>query len=382
MHTFSPAFDAFSQWVLAVLPFSALMLVVILALGAINKYLTKQAHSHRGFQFRRQLIFSGAVIVGMIILLIAVPINEALRGQLFSLLGIMVSAIIALSSTTIVGNIMAGFMLRSINSFNIGDFVKIGGHFGRVSEIDMLHIEIQTEDRDLQTLPNLFLINQPLTVIHSAGTIISSELSLGYDVDRIQVEKLLIEAATDAGLNDPFVQIMALGDFSVNYRVGGMLNEVKHLISSRSVLRTKIMDHLHRNGIEIASPTLMNQRQFTADTLLIPANSGNNEVREQARLSVEDMVFDKAERATKIARLRQRLEANLKKLGELAETTKDNTEDKIHEKGDDKNAGKGSPNTPVNRQEKLSNTEKAALYQQQNERLRFWLEELEKVEKK
>lgn len=358
MEAISLFIESVSSWLTPYVPFSATALLVVLFLVVLGKYLNKQARLHTGFQFRKQLIFGAAVVLAVIALLIAIPINDGLRGQLFGLLGILVSAIIALSSTTIVGNIMAGIMLRSVNSFNMGDFIKIDSHFGRISEIDLLHVEIQTEDRDLKTLPNLYLIHQPFTVIHSTGTIISSEVSLGYDVDRNRLEKLLLRAARDAGLGDPFVQIMALGDFSVNYRVGGMLNEVKHLISSRSRLRAKILDHLHNSGIEIASPTLMNQRQFPKETQYIPSWSAASESSPEPS-AVEDMVFDKAERATKVDRLRQRLETNLKKMGELEEQAKEVRDD----------------------QQKLEMTDKVALYHHQNERLRFWLKELDKKER-
>ncbi|MGB8329288.1 MAG: hypothetical protein WCE62_04110 [Polyangiales bacterium] len=39
------------------------------------------------------------------------PIGDAPRGQLLSLLGLLVTAAIALSSTTLLGNAMAGIML-------------------------------------------------------------------------------------------------------------------------------------------------------------------------------------------------------------------------------------------------------------------------------
>mgnify|MGYP001068713691 CR=1 FL=1 len=313
------------------LPFSALTFLLIIGLSALHRFLTKKTQQRAELQFRKQLIFSASVILALIILLIALPIKDSLRGQLFSLLGIMVSAIIALSSTTIVGNIMAGLMLRSIHSFNIGDFIKIDSLFGRVSEIDLLHVEIQTEDRDLQTLPNLFLINQPFTVIHSTGTVISSEVSLGYDIGRKKLEKLLLEAAETAELKDPFVQIMALGDFSISYRVGGMLTEVKHVISSRSKLRSAILDVLHRHEIEIASPTLMNQRQFPKETRFIPPASNIVESDSEKPANIEAIVFDKAERATKVDRLRKRLEQNERLLAELEKELGSKKDDELND---------------------------------------------------
>lgn len=343
-------------WLQSMLPFGALTFLLIIGLGALNRFLKRKTQQRAELQFRKQLIFSVSVILTLIILLIALPVKDSLRGQLFSLLGIMVSATIALSSTTIVGNIMAGLMLRSIHSFNIGDFIKVNGLFGRVSEIDIFHVEIQTEDRDLQTLPNLFLISQPLTVILSTGTVISSEVSLGYDVDRNTLEKLLLEAAEKAGLEDPFVQIMALGDYSINYRVGGMLTEVRHLISSRSKLRAAMLDILHKNHIEIASPTLMNQRQFPKETRFIPPTSNVVETGGEKPSNIEAIVFDKAERATKVDRLKKRLEQNERFLLELEKEVANSKDDQLI----------------------ASIERKQSLFRHQNERLKQYLKDVEK----
>lgn len=93
-----------------------------------------------------------------------------------------------------------------------------GEHFGRVSKRGLFHTEIQTEDRDLITLPNLYLVSHPVTTVRNSGTIISSTVSLGYDVPRGRIEASLLRAAQNAGLQDPFVRIFELGDFSVSYR--------------------------------------------------------------------------------------------------------------------------------------------------------------------
>ena len=80
---------------------------------------------------------------------------------------------------------MAGLMLQVAKSFSPGDFVRVGEYFGRVTERGLFHVEKQTEDRDLTTLPNLHLATNSITVVHSAGTIVSAELSLGYDVSHV-----------------------------------------------------------------------------------------------------------------------------------------------------------------------------------------------------
>ena len=131
---------------------------------------------------------------------------------------------------------MAGMMLRAVRSFRPGDFIRVGDYFRRVSEQGLFHVEIQTEDRDLTTMPNLYLVTNPFKVIRSSGTIISAEVSLGYDIPRTKIESLLIEAALAVQLEEPFVLVTELGDFAVTYRISGLFPKVKHILSTRSAL--------------------------------------------------------------------------------------------------------------------------------------------------
>lgn len=319
-------FEPFKQFlglIQSMLPFGATLLLCIAVLYLANLFLTRQAEKNSELRFRRQLLLIVLTLLAMILVIIALPIEADLRGQLFSLLGILVSAIIALSSTTFVGNIMAGIMLRSFKSFRIGDFVRVEENFGRVSAVDLLHVEIQTEDRDLMTIPNLYLVSRPVKVLHSAGTIISTEVSLGYDIAHKQVSKLLIEAAQEAGLEDPFVQILELGNYSINYRIGGLLKEVKQVLSSRSRLRENVVEKLHRHHVEIASPTLMNTRQMAAGSAYIPSGGyfSFDDDPEQAKL-IEDVVFDKAEKAASLEGLKKKYKQKKTDIEKLKEQLK------------------------------------------------------------
>ena len=96
-------------------------------------------------------------------------------------------------------------------------------------------------------------------------------LSLGYDIHHDEIEKFLIQAAGSAGLVEAFVRIRALGDFSVTYEVSGRLGDTKTFLGSKSALHRAVLDSLHRNGVEIVSPTFMNQRQIAGGSVFIPS---------------------------------------------------------------------------------------------------------------
>jgi small-conductance mechanosensitive channel len=307
------------------LPAGVAVVVVIVLIYVVRVIIDRRSGGVGGRSFRRQMITMVLAFAGLLTVIMVSPLSDNSRGQLLGLIGILLTAAIALSSTTFLGNIMAGLMLRAVRNFRPGDFVRVGDHFGRVSEQGLFHVEIQTEDRDLTTMPNLYLVTNPVKVIRSSGTVISGDVSLGYDDPRKKVEKLLIEAAEAAGLQDPFVWVMRLGDFSVTYRVAGLLPEVKHVLSARSELHKKMLDKLHAGGIEIVSPTFMNTRALSAREPVLPGRSGPERDLEPAEGAPlpESVVFDKADEAESLEKLRERFEA----LGRQIKETKEKLDD-------------------------------------------------------
>ena len=255
----------------------------------------------------RQQLFQIALLLGAVLLFILIiTIDSAdLRQELLGLYGIIVSATIALSSTTLVGNILAGIMLKAIGSCRPGNYITVGDHFGRISEMDLLHTELQTEDRDLTTLPNLYLVTNPVRVMRRSGTLLNVELSLGYEVSRHEIEEILIEAAIETELEKPFVQIRNLGDYSITYRVAGILKEDNRLLEKRRELRARTLDSLHAAGIEIVSPSFMNTRAIQENQTFVP--TGRRRQEDSRNLSPDSVVFDKAEKAESVEKLRETL---------------------------------------------------------------------------
>lgn len=298
----------------------AMVLVAIILWGA-DWWLLRRRELGAERRLPRELAMLLMTIAGVLVVILLIPMSDNTRGQVLSLLGIVLTGVIALSSTTFVANVMAGLMLRMIKSFHPGDFIRIGEQFGRVTERGLLHTEIQTQDRDLTTFPNLFIITNPVTVVRSSGTIISADISLGYDIPHDHIESLLRQGAEQAGLQEPFVQVSDLGDFSVSYRVAGFLADVSQLLTARSTLRKKVMDALHGAGIEIVSPTFMNQRRLTEAARFIPPRPAHEKPASK-EAPPETIMFDKAELAAQLEKLRKQHEDMLKQIEELQQQRK------------------------------------------------------------
>lgn len=318
--------DKVEQYTLPFFPSLLLLLVVILALKLTARASAGKSSDRR---FTEQALTTLIILIGLVGLLLVLPLESSTREQLLTLLGLLLTAVITLSSSTVIANAMAGVMLRSLRSYSPGDFIRVGDHFGRVTEQDLFHTEIQTEDRDLLTLPNLYLATNPVKVVHKTGTFVSAQVSLGYDVDYHLVETALIEAATDASLEEPFVYVMELGDFSVNYRVSGFLKEVKQILSVRSQLHKKMIDQLHSHNIEIISPAFMNQR--AVENRIIPKRS-SIQTDSVTGPNPESLIFDKADKAEQIKELQASYEALQQEIEQLKKSDEAGKEQKLEEK--------------------------------------------------
>jgi hypothetical protein len=183
--------------------------------------------------------------------------------------------------------------------------------------MDLLHTQVQTEFRDLVTVPNLFMVTQPLHVVRASGTIIHAEVSLGYDLHHERVADVLLTAAAKVGLKDGFVQVRKLGDASISYRIAGLLEDVQSLISARSDLRKAVLDGLHDAGIEIVSPSFMNTRALDVEQRFVPRPDGALRPRRKPEARADEVAFDVAQEAASVEELRKAIELLDSELREL-----------------------------------------------------------------
>ena len=292
-------------------------------------------HSDLGNEkkFKHHLLMACFILVGALggIFLLA-SYNSEWGGILAGLFGVVLSGIIAFSSSTILANLAAGLLIRINRPFKTGDFIRIGDHFGRVSERGLFETEIQTEHRELIALPNTFCINNPVTTILDSGVILSVTLSLGYDVDHHRVEVLLKRAARKIGLEKPFVHILDLGDYSVSYRISGLLQDSKTMITARSMLSASVLDTFHMHGIEIMSPSFMNQKQLGKGDRSIPQTISSYAYPSSSSDSLEDIAFDKVNKAERMEELKQRIIQELEDLEDAKKESFDREESKVLEK--------------------------------------------------
>lgn len=318
MENFNP-----QEWLILLITFVVALSVVVLMRWLL---IVRQKELSAEQRLPRQLAMLAITVVAVVAVVLSLPVQESSRNQLLALLGVLISGIIAFSSTTIVSNLMAGIVLSLNRPFRVGDYIKCKGFAGRVIEKGLLDTEVQTEQRTLIHVANSILITEPVEVVRSSGTFISAEVSLGFDVHHSIIEAHLEAAAQQAGLSDAFVHVTALGNFSVNYKVSGMLLDTKSILTTRSKLHTCILDELHNHDIEILSPNFVASRPTDPERKFIAKAQAKSE---EKKVSQEDIAFDKAEEAEQVDTEKLNLQTSLETLKESLSVAEAEQKDSI-----------------------------------------------------
>lgn len=278
------------------------VIIITIVLFFIGKILFEKKHlAYYYYQIISVVIF----LIGLLLAIVVSPMDDNIKKQILSLIGVLLSSVIALSSTNFIGNAMAGIMLRIAKNYKPGDFIEVDESRGRIYNMGLLSTEIQIITSDTITFPNMYLVKQPIRVIHSNGSFISVAVSLGYDVSRVKIEEFLLEAANKCKLEKNFVYIEDLLDHAVVYRVFGFAPETQKLISLKSDLRKNILDSMHKNGIEIVSPGFVNRRVFDENKQFIPKMQSDKNMKKER--NIEKNIFNKADEAENIEKLKEKL---------------------------------------------------------------------------
>ena len=302
------------------MPFFFTVISVLLVLWIAHMLLiARQTDLGSEKLFPRLLTMMGLTLIGMVVIVLAIPVESDTRNQIIGLIGLVISAVFVFSSGNIFANFMAGILLRVTSPFRVGDFIQVNEHFGRVAERGLFDTEVQSESRELIAIPNTLLVTHPVATVRNSGVIVSTTLSLAYDLNHNQIRSLLLEAAATSGLKEPFVHIQALGDFSISYRISGVLTEAKELIAARSNLRIAVLDILHREHIEIV-PSGQRQLDAAEKALLRSARQREKQKAWVDNTVAEEIVFDKAEQAEQFSTEKSQLHGGIAALEEQLKT--------------------------------------------------------------
>jgi len=158
------------------------------------------------------------------------------------------------------GNAFAGLAIQSEKPFNVGHWVKVGDHEGRVAEVTWRATKLRTKSGNLVILPNNIVAKEPVVNYSepAAPTRLLVEVGASYLVPPNKVKAAITEALRNCSLvltaPAPDVVLLAFDASSITYRARFWVEDYDADERARDQVRTAIYYAFQRQQIEIPWP--------------------------------------------------------------------------------------------------------------------------------
>jgi small-conductance mechanosensitive channel len=202
------------------------------------------------------------VVVIVFALVMAYPHIPGSESEAFKGISVLLGLIISLGSSSIIGNIIAGYSLIYRRPFRVGDRIKVNDLVGEVTDVRVLTTRLRSLKNEEVVIPNTKVLNTEVinysTRAREQGLILHTTVGIGYETPWRQVEAMLKEAAgRTSGLMDkpkPFVLQQALGDFAITYEINAYCADANNMAQIYSALHRNILDVFNEYGVPIMTP--------------------------------------------------------------------------------------------------------------------------------
>ena len=258
---------------------------VLLVLSVTNVFVVLAVNPFREDRLPAHLpaILQDAITVALFATVVVLFFNDRL--QLTAAAGAVVLGL-ALQDT--LGNAIAGLALQADRPYVVGDWIRVGDHEGRVSEISWRSTVLRTRDSNLVALPNSTIADGAI-VNYSAPappTRIAVDVGVSYDAPPNHVKAVLVGAVANVPLAMPSpapdAVLVEFGNSAITYRVRCFVQDMERATLAQDQMRTAIWYALQRENLEIPYPI---QVEYSGGELLarpfpeqgdLPALIGNS----------------------------------------------------------------------------------------------------------
>jgi small-conductance mechanosensitive channel len=195
-------------------------------------------------------------------LIVAYPYIPGSQSAAFKGISLFVGVVFSLGSSSLIANILAGYMMTYRRAFKVGDRIKVGDAIGDVIEMRLQVTHLRSIKNEEIVVPNSQILTGEIvnysSLAKTRGLILHTTVGIGYETPWRQVEAmLLMAAARTAGVSAeprPFVLERALGDFAVTYELNVYCADVSAMLELYAALHRHILDVFNEYGVQIMTP--------------------------------------------------------------------------------------------------------------------------------
>ncbi len=202
------------------------------------------------------------LLIVVFALVVAYPYIPGSESDAFKGISLFLGLVFSLGSSSVIGNLIAGYTMIYRRAFRIGDRIKVGEVSGDVLERKLLVTRLRTVKNEEVVIPNSEILNSSIvnysSLAREQGLILHTTVGIGYATPWRQVEAMLrMAAGRTPGLlatPEPFVLQKALGDFSVTYEINVYCDQPQAMARIYADLHRNILDVFNEYGVQIMTP--------------------------------------------------------------------------------------------------------------------------------
>ncbi len=251
---------SFASIVAAAIAFIVGLIVTRLVTGWLDNRVLSRTNVDRGI---RDSIRTGAGYLGFAL---AALFALSYAGIDFSNIAIIAGALgvgIGFGLQSIVNNFVSGLILLAERPIKVGDWIKVSGGEGYVTQINVRSTEIRTFDNCSVIVPNSSLISEPVrnwTHEDTRGRV-KLAFGVGYDSDPHQIREIVLGCVEKVKKDHrillhpaPQVVFMDFGASSLDFQLRIHIPEIDWALAIASDLRFEILAAFRQAGVEIPFP--------------------------------------------------------------------------------------------------------------------------------
>ncbi len=264
-----------------------LLKLIRLFFNSINKGVIEIHNFHAEWAlptFRIIKIFITAFAV-----ILAYPYIPGSSSAAFKGVSVFLGLLISIGSSSLIGNIMAGYSMTYRRAFKKGDLIQVNDIIGIVDDQKLMVTRLRSYKNEEIVIPNSVLQSSNIINFSSKssekGLVLHTIVGIGYETPWRQVDSMLIQAAdrTEGLLKQPppFVLKRSLGDFAVNYEINAYCHDVQKMLLLYNELHQNILDVFNENNVQIMTPAYESD---PAEPKVVPKDKWDLPVADQKKV--------------------------------------------------------------------------------------------------
>lgn len=258
----SPQLAGLHRYVLSAVQATAVFLLVVIVLRAIDIFFFDQLRRWR-HQVPVPVVVRdiGRWALSLVVLVVLIRyFFEGVNLDVLAVSSIVAGYILGNATKDSLGNLFSGLELNTDRPFNIGDWVTMGNHTGRVVDTTWRATRLKTKTHDYIVIPNAVVAREPIMnyscPTRDHGCLI--KVGVDYETPPEKVRQTILHMLNDTAdvLKDPppSVWLTEYADFSINFTIRFFIDDYGEFENMKSNVMYRLWYAFKREGITIPFP--------------------------------------------------------------------------------------------------------------------------------